>query len=449
MATMFIVAKRSGSATKLQTRQVMAVPESQVTRKSRLRRWIGSLLKVLAGVALVWAAFQVLGLQVVRVSRLPTRLDQATVPLQQGEGTPFASEPQTDPPRNVILFIADGVGFAHLSAARAVLHGINGPAIWDRFTATGWQRTHPIRGLLNDSAGAATAMATGHPTYPGAIAVDSSGEPLETLFERAAELGYRTGIVTDSYIWDATPAAFVTHGTLRNNANAGSVLRQLGESSLEILVGELEDVGEGSVPEWQASVEMISSRFEVLGPEFSVEILRTLEMSQTPTAAVFEEDQVGGLNSKPALPALVSAAVRRLSSKDQPFLLLVESEEPDSASHEGDLERLLRGMEAIEAAVEILLEFAVEDGETLLVFTSDHETGGLALSIVGGKNSELRSIWATTDHTGSVVPVLAFGPGSDAFDGIHANWEIGRLLGRSLQEIPQSTATLPVKTTDP
>jgi hypothetical protein len=45
--------------------------------------------------------------------------------------------------------------------------------------------------------------------------------------------------------------------------------------------------------------------------------------------------------------------------------------------------------------------------------------------------------------------VLAFGPGSDAFDGIHANWEIGRLLGWSLQEIPQSTATLPVKTPDP
>lgn len=407
------------------------------------------MLKVAACVAIVWAVFHYLGLQVVRVSRLPTRLNQATVPLQQEEGTPFASEPQTDPPRNVILFIADGVGFAHLSAARAVLHGINGPAIWDRFTATGWQRTHPIRGLLNDSAGAATAMATGHPTSPGVIAVDAEGQPLETLFERAAEFGYRTGVITDSYVWDATPAAFVTHSPLRADANAESILRQLGDSSLEILAGELEDVGEGGVPGWQASVELLEERFEVLGPEPSAELLRALESSTSPTATIFEEDQIGNLESKPALPDLVSAGLRRLSSKDEPFLLLVESEEPDSASHKGDLQRLIEGMQAIEAAVEILLEFAVEDGETLLVFTSDHETGGLALSIVGGNNSELRSIWATTDHTGSVVPVLAFGPGSEAFDGIHANWEIGRLLGRSLQEIPQSSATLPVNTTDP
>ena len=90
-------------------------------------------------------------------------------------------------------------------------------------------------------------------------------------------------------------------------------------------------------------------------------------------------------------------------------------------------------MQAIEAAMEILLDFAAEDGETLVLFTSDHETGGLALSIASGKNTELRSIWATTDHTGTVVPLLAFGPGSEVLDGIHANWEIGRLLSQMLQ----------------
>lgn len=435
---MSTVAERSGSATTLPTRQVMAVPESKLTQTSRWRRWIGSLLKVGVGVALVWAAFQLLGLQVVRVSRLPVPLDLAAVPLQQGEGTPFSNETLTETPRNLILFVADGLGFAHLSAARAALHGINGPAIWDRFTATGWQRTHPQTGFLTDSAAAATALATGQPTSPGAIAVDAEGQPLETLFEHAALLGYRTGVVTDSYVWDATPAAFITHSPVRGNANAESVLRQLGDSSLEVLVGELEDVGEGKVPDWQTSVELLRRRFEVLGPEPSVDMLRTLEMSTSPTAAIFEEDQLGDLESKPTLPALVSPTLRRLSSKDQPFLLLVESEEPDSASHEGDLERLLRGMQAIEAALEILLDFAADDGETLLVFTADHETGGLALSIANRSNSDLRSIWATSDHTGSAVPVLAFGPGSDAFGGIHTNWEIGRLLGQALQQIPPS-----------
>ena len=61
----------------------------------------------------------------------------------------------------------------------------------------------------------------------------------------------------------------------------------------------------------------------------------------------------------------------------------------------------------------MVLDFASEGGETLVVFTSDHETGGLALSIADWHNMQLEAIWASQDHTGSVVPVLAFGPGAD------------------------------------
>jgi alkaline phosphatase len=91
-------------------------------------------------------------------------------------------------------------------------------------------------------------------------------------------------------------------------------------------------------------------------------------------------------------------------------------------------------MQAIEATLEILLDFADRDGETLLVFTSDHETGGLALSSPAGRNLELRPIWSTAHHTGAPVPIFAIGPGAVAFDGIHTNWEIGRLLQRSLRQ---------------
>lgn len=357
------------------------------------------------------------------------------MPLRQAAAPPPQHEailPLAETPRNLVVFIADGLGFAHLSAARAALHGINGPAVWDRFSATGWQHTHPTSGFLTESAAAATALATGEPTSPGAIGVDAEGQPLETLFERATGLGYRTGVVTDSYVWDATPASFVTHNPRRTDANAESALRQLGGSSLEILAGELEDVGQGAVPDWETSVELLSHRFEILGPEFSPVMLEAFQTSLSPSAAIFEEDQLSDLDSKPSLPVLASAALRRLSTTDRPFLLLIESEEPDSASHKADLDRLLRGMQAIEATLEILLDFAAENGETLLVFTSDHETGGLALT-ASGRNSELRPIWSTTGHTGSPVPVFAIGPGSEAFAGIHTNWEIGRLLRRALQ----------------
>lgn len=400
-----------------------------------MRRWFRLLWIGVVGGVLVWAVFHFLRPKVARVSRTQKPLVQVATPWDEPWEV-SVSGVDLDRPRNLILFIVDGLGFAHLSASRAVLHGIHGPAIWDRFPATGWHRTQPVRGFLTDSAASATALATGYPTYPDGIGVDAQGEPLETLFERAAELGYRTGIVTDSYVWDATPAAFVAHIPERDDEAAGVVLTQLGESSLEILVGELEDVGEGSIPEWDASVELFRERFEVLGPESDPSMLATLEASGSPTVALFEEDQIGDLESEPNLPSLVTAALRRLNSTDDPFLLLVESEEIDSASHEADLERVLWGMEAIEATLELILDFAAEDGETLVVFTSDHETGGLALS-ARGRNQKLHAIWSTSDHTGTAVPLLAIGPGSEAFVGSHANWEIGRLLTRALVGLPQ------------
>ena len=342
-------------------------------------------------------------------------------------GPPFGA------PRNLVVVIADGFGFAHLSLARTALHGINGTAVWDRFGSIGWQRTHPAVGLLTDSAAAATALATGHPTHYEAIGVDVEGRPLENLFERAAGLGYRTGIVTDSYVWDATPAAFVTHSPQRGNENAGATLRQLGESSLEILVGELEDVGEDEVPGWEESIELLGARFEILGPEPGRPLLERLETAGAPTAAIFEEDQITDLESRPSLPALTDAALRRLASDHRPFLLLVESEEPDAAGHDNDFGRTLRGLEALAATLEDVLDFAATNEDTLVVFTSDHETGGLALTIAGRHNLRLQAVWASRNHTGSVVPVLAFGPGAEAFRGNRANWELGRLLNRALR----------------
>jgi len=402
---------------------------------TRGRRLVGYLLPVVVLVLLVWAASEIVGLRVVRVSR-------RAVPLRQADATPgkapMAEESRADltaeTPRNIILVIADGFGFSHLTAARTTLHGINGASVWDRFSHVGWQRTHPVVGFITDSGAAATALATGHQTNYEALGVDVDGSPLENLFERAADLGYRTGIVTDSYIWDATPAAFVTHSPQRGNDNAGATLRQLGESSLEILVGELEDVGEDEVPEWEASVELLGERFEVLGPNADAALLRRLETAESQTVAIFEEDQVTDLESNPNLPSLAGAALRRLSSDQRPFVLLIESEESDAAGHKNDFGRVLRGLEALDSTLEMVLDFASEGGETLVVFTSDHETGGLALSIADWHNMQLEAIWASRDHTGSVVPVLAVGPGAEVFGGSHGNWELGRLLGRMLRQ---------------
>lgn len=79
--------------------------------------------------------------------------------------------------------------------------------------------------------------------------------------------GYSTSIVTDSLIWDATPAAFATHAA--NRSQAAQILGQLADSDLDVLFGELVDVGEGDVPGWDATLELLSSRFELLGADLA------------------------------------------------------------------------------------------------------------------------------------------------------------------------------------
>lgn len=396
------------------------IPEQAGGRRAgSVARWgLRLLLLAVAGAVLLWA----FGYRLKKIQDRTLSFGEAPQEPTQALGDGAFSGPE-----NLIVFVADGMGFAHLSAGRAVSGGVDGPAAWDRFESTGWHRSHPERGFLTDSAASATALAIGESTFIGAVGVNARGETRSTLLERAQQSGFRTGVVTDSYIWDATPAAFSTHTDSRDNAAA--ILTQLADSELEVAFGELEDVGEDEVPDWATTIGLLEQRFHMLvSSPGEVWDLRTAPPAPSPVAAVWEEEWITNLDSQPNLPTLVRVALDRLDSDERPFALLVESEEPDSASHRNDLERLLSGLETIEATLEVVLDFAERDGETLVVFTSDHETGGLALSVSDESNSILRAMWSTRNHTGVAVPLLAFGPGAERFSGIHTSAGVGRLL---------------------
>jgi alkaline phosphatase len=373
-----------------------------------------ALIAAVVALALAWLLIKITGFSLIKTS-------WHSIPLAESvASTPSSVSPGAGKPKNIIIVMADGLGFAHLSAARVVNHGIRSPVSWDRFEAYGWHHPHPVKGLIIDSAGSGTALATGLETRYGAAGIGADGESLTSLFELGHERGYRLGVVTDSYIWDATPAAFVTETADRDDA--ADILRQLAGSELEVLFGELEDVGEGDVPEKQPTLELLQQRFVLLDS--------TLQgpPPPTPVAMVVDEDDIGDLDSQPTLPQMVDAALLRLASDDRPFLLLVESEEPDAASHDNDFKRLLRGMEALEATLTMILDFAQSDGSTLVLFTSDHETAGLALSIGDNTNMNLQPQWSSDGHTGVAVPVMASGPGAANFGGIHSTAQLGQML---------------------
>ncbi len=328
-----------------------------------------------------------------------------------------------DTPENIIIFIADGMGFSHLSLALLTQQSQDTPSVWQTFDVKGWHDARSTYGPLTDSEASATAMATGTSTYFGHIGIDQDGNTLKSIFEIAAEKGYTTGIVTDSYIWDGTPAAFVAHTPSEDDAR--TILTQIASSQLDLLFGELEDLGEGEVPGKKESLEIIEERFILL--DESLEIPRTTTPSQ-PIAAIFEEDEIQNLNSSPNLPQLTEVALHYLASKQDPFVLLVECEEMDSASHKNDSKRVVLGLETIQETLSAILSFSEKDGQTLVLFTSDHETGGLAAVADFGDYPNLQIRWSTKEHTAAVVPLLADGPGAHYFRDIQRNRDIGNRL---------------------
>ncbi len=116
-------------------------------------------------------------------------------------------------PHNIILFIGDGMGVSHVSAARIESDSLN----MERLTVGGLLATHAVGSFVTDSAASGTAMATGASTMNGVISMSPTGEPLKTVLEYAEENEMATGLVATCSITHATPAVFVAHVPSRDD----------------------------------------------------------------------------------------------------------------------------------------------------------------------------------------------------------------------------------------
>jgi alkaline phosphatase len=103
------------------------------------------------------------------------------------------------------------------------------------------------------------------------------------------------------------------------------------------------------------------------------------------------------------------------------FFMLVEGSQIDWGGHNNDSEYIINEMLDFNLAIKKVLDFAEKDGETLVIITADHETGGYA--IIDGKldGSEIKGGFSTEHHSAAMIPVFAFGKGAENFTGIYDN----------------------------
>ena len=317
-------------------------------------------------------------------------------------------------PKNVILLIADGTGAAHYTVAKQV----RGEQFRiGSMPVVGLMTTHCADRAVTDSAAAATALASGSKTNHEMLGQDPAGNPLTTVLDDAETRGKATGLVTTAAFWDATPAAFAAHAKHRHDAG---VAEQMLRKNIEVIAGTgLQSFGKGKLPPFDAFIE--DSGYTVITTPAQLESAQGSRF-----LAVFRGQPRDVDVPDAPLPVLARWAIDRLDDDPDGFFLMIEHEGTDSTSHANFTPEVRRTLASFDEAVGVALDFAAKRGDTLVVVTGDHETGGLRIGEL--KSGTFRLEWSSPDHTGTAVPLFAYGPGSAAFAGVQDNTDVGKKL---------------------
>jgi alkaline phosphatase len=312
----------------------------------------------------------------------------------------------------VIVLIGDGMGPGQLAAASIFRHGEAGRLYLESLPVRGALRTGGPSGIT-DSAAAATAMATGVHTYNGVVGLDRDGAPLENLVERAHARGWSAGIVTTAALPHATPAAFTAHADSRA-ALVAIADQQIRTTRPEVMLGG----GARYVRDGELETALAAGGYTVVA---------TADALATATAprlfGAFADEHMtyvrdrAPTTAEPTLPAMAAAALTALDRDPDGFFLLIEGGRIDHASHDNDLARTIDETLAFDDTVRAVHAWAAARGNTTLLVTADHETGGLEVTGPASAGTLPPVRWRWGLHTNARVGVYGDGPGADAFAG--------------------------------
>lgn len=319
--------------------------------------------------------------------------------------------------RNVIFLIGDGMGLSQITAAAYANCGLT----LMNFNYIGLQRNNALGAFTTDSAAGGSALATGERHANRHISMTEQGEAVPSLSDWFRGKGLPVGVVTLGNAVDATPTAFYGHSVERDNAD--ELTRCLLDTPVDLLCGsgirQFTERGDGIdlIGELSKNYRFVRSIDEINAAEGRVVCID----ERMDEAA--EESNLG------LLAEATRAAIDKLQERgDKGFFLMVEGAKIDYAGHSRCLPGSVIEMLGFDLAVAEALKFADENGQTLVVVTADHETGGLVLLDGDEQSGRIMGVYTTDDHTPAMLPVFAYGPGADRFCGTYLNTEIARRI---------------------
>ena len=307
--------------------------------------------------------------------------------------------------RNLIFMVSDGMGPTSLSLTRSFMQFQNGAPFSEQLVIDqhmiGQSRTRSSSSLITDSAAGATAFSCAQKSYNGAISVTPDHQPCGTVLEAAKKAGYMTGLVVTTRITDATPACFAAHVNMRQEEDRIAE-QMVGDYPLGRVVDLLFGGGrchfvpnttvEHSCRADDRDVVDLARKngFNYISDRAGFDGLKGGAKVDLPMLGLFadgdipyEIDRRNENDKYPSLHEMAEAAMKALSEatrdSDKGFFLMIEGSRIDHAGHHNDPAAQVHEVLAYDKTFSSVLDFIEnEKTETVMVSTSDHETGGLA-----------------------------------------------------------------------
>lgn len=318
-------------------------------------------------------------------------------------------------PKNIILFIADGMGTAQLFGA---ITANGGSLNIHHMKHIGFTTTQSANNFVTDSGAGGTAIATGQKVNNGAISVNQSNEPLPTILQISSKNGKATGLVATSGITHATPASFIAHQPSRNMYE--EIAADFLKTDIDIFIGGGLNHFKNRKDGRDLTVELKNKGYRIYTDLESASV-----DNKSPMAIFTAEGHNPQFDTRgEMLTQATQKAIEVLSANKNGFFVMIEGSQIDWGGHANSTPYIVGEVLDTDRAIGAALKFAAQNRETLVIVASDHETGGMTINDGSFDALTVTARYTTTDHTAVMVPVFAYGPGAEEFMGIFDNTDL-------------------------
>ncbi len=297
---------------------------------------------------------------------------------------------------NVIFMVSDGMSFGTLGLAEIVRRardsrGTHWPALWQRDGARRCvMRTASANSLVTDSSAAASAWGTGVHINNDAVNFTPDRQTPVPILVQAKQNGKATGLVTTTRVTHATPAGFVANCPSR--ALEDEIARQIAERSVDVVLG-------GGLKHFPATLR---SRLDGTSVVLRSDALAAAA-PHTPLLGLFADSHLPydcdrGAKD-PSLAELTKAALARLETRPNGFVLQIEGGRVDHAAHANDAGSLVHDQLAFDDALGVVLAWLEKRDDTLLVVTTDHGNANPGLTLYGPESFRCVERLGQTKHS--------------------------------------------------